>query len=118
MNKLKEMHLSPSITLSKFYEIAPRKILLNFSVINISEQRLEFLNKFTMPYMPLWAAIVAAASLPFIFNYFPVHREWEGVEDRHTFYDLVVEGFFKERVENHKQISEYCSANYISSLPI
>lgn len=80
MDKLKDMHLSPSITLAKFYESAPRTLLLNFCVINITEQRLEFFNKFTMPYMPLWAAVVASASLPFLFNYFPVPHEWEGVE--------------------------------------
>ena len=70
MEQLEDKHLSPSITLAKFYESAPRSILLTFNVINISEQRMEFLNKFRTPYMPVWAAIVASSSLPFLFDYF------------------------------------------------
>ncbi len=59
MNKLKEHMMNPSIALEEFYEITKRKIILNFTVININKERLVFLNKNTMPNMPVWAAIVA-----------------------------------------------------------
>ena len=69
-NKLKEQKLSPSITLSDYYDLAKRKIFLNFSVIDVNKERLAFLNKNSMPNMPLWAAIVASSSLPFYHSFF------------------------------------------------
>ena len=92
-DKLREVHLSPSITLENFYESAPRVILLNFSVINITEQRLDFLNKMTFPDMPVWAAIIASSSLPFLFDYFVAPVEWQG-GDKNTFHDMVIDKFF------------------------
>jgi hypothetical protein len=35
---------------------------------------LEFLNKNTMPNMPVWAAIIAATSIPFFYPYFKINK--------------------------------------------
>ena len=74
--KLKEKKLSPSISLAEYYDYSEPQIFLNFSVINVSNQRLTFLNKNSMPNMPLWAAIVASSSLPFYHKFFEANRAW------------------------------------------
>lgn len=86
--------LSPSITLSDFYNVSKRKILLNFTAINVSQARLVFLNKNLMPNMPLWAAVVATSSLPFFNSCFEANKEWEA-SDMASFYDFFVYDFFK-----------------------
>jgi hypothetical protein len=64
------------------------KIFLNFSVIDINNERLTFLNKNTMPNMPLWAAILAASSVPFLHQFFESNKEWEATtsKDFHDFF--------------------------------
>lgn len=76
------MKLSPSITLSKFYETAPRKIYLNFTTVNVDKKRLEFINKDTKPHMPVWAAVVASASLPLLYQFFEAPKDWEEIADK------------------------------------
>jgi predicted acylesterase/phospholipase RssA len=61
------MKLNSNISLSEFYEFSPRKITLNFSLVNKNEERLEIVNRFTRPNMPLWAAIIASTSIPYLF---------------------------------------------------
>jgi hypothetical protein len=62
------MKLNSNISLSEFYEFSPRKITLNFSLVNKNEERLEIVNRFTRPNMPLWAAIIASTSMPYLFS--------------------------------------------------
>lgn len=64
------MKLNSNTSLSEFYEFSPRKITLNFSLINKNEERLEIINRFTRPNMPLWAAIIASTSMPYLFPEF------------------------------------------------
>lgn len=58
--------LDTHISLQKFYDVCPKKIILNFNVANTSQQRFALINKFTKPNMPLWAALMASASLPYL----------------------------------------------------
>lgn len=60
------MKLNSNTTLSEFYEFCPRKITLNFTLINKGKERMEIINRFTRPNMPIWAAIIASTSLPLI----------------------------------------------------
>lgn len=76
MKKLKEARLDASITLSEYYLVSKRKIFLNFTAINMNRERLTFLNKNTTPNMPLWAAIIASSSLPFLHDFFQANKEW------------------------------------------
>jgi hypothetical protein len=61
------MKLNSNTNLSEFYEFSPRKITLNFSLVNKNEERLEIINRFTRPNMPLWAAIIASTSMPYLY---------------------------------------------------
>jgi hypothetical protein len=70
MDKLSEEKFSPSISLREYHSVAKRRLFLNFTVIDVNNQRLAFFNKNTMPNMPLWAAIVACSSLPFFHPFF------------------------------------------------
>ncbi len=69
--------MRPSISLEEFYETSEVKLLLNFTVIDVNKQRLTFLNKNSMPNMPIWAAIVATSSLPFYYRFFEGNRDWD-----------------------------------------
>ncbi len=76
--QLNAFGLPRNITLNEFYKRSKpeNQIVLNFLVINVSEQRLEFFNKMLTPKMPLWAAIIAASSLPIIHRNFQCERQW------------------------------------------
>ena len=37
VNKLTEFKLDPNISLAEYYEISPRELYLNFTVINVNE---------------------------------------------------------------------------------
>ena len=76
MARLKENSLKENITLSEFFNRAPVKMLLNFTTINVHEARLEFMNKNTMPNMPVWAAIVSSSCLPYFYRDFECPREF------------------------------------------
>ena len=55
------------MTLSRFHKLNKNiDILLNFNCVDTTQQRFSVINKFTRPNMPLWAALMAAASLPFL----------------------------------------------------
>jgi predicted acylesterase/phospholipase RssA len=66
-----------NITLKKLYDICERKILLNFNCVNTLEQRFALINKIVKPNMPLWAALMASASLPYLEGELESRREWE-----------------------------------------
>lgn len=117
IKKLMEDRLNPSITLSEFYNLSKRKILLNFTVINMNEQRLTFFNKNTMPNMPVWAAILATSSIPLFHHYFEGRKEWEAPETS-SFYDIFVYEFFSPLTDKQKKLTRYLSANLISSVPL
>jgi hypothetical protein len=72
--KLVEANLPRNITLQEFYERCKEKIILNFTVINVSEKRMDFFNKGHTPKMPLWAAIIASSSNPIIHRDFWCER--------------------------------------------
>lgn len=74
---LQRVKIEPHITLKNFYETSKFKILLNFNCIKTVEQRFSLINKHTRPNMPLWAALMAAASLPYLEGQFSSRREWE-----------------------------------------
>jgi hypothetical protein len=114
---LKAERLSPSISLSEFYHVAKRSILLNFTVINVNQARLDFLNKNSMPNMPVWAAIVATSTLPLMYQYFEASKEWEAAGAA-SFYDFFVYDFFKAFGDKDKRITRYTSGNVVSSLPL
>ncbi len=65
-SKLEEMKLNSSTTLSEYYEFCPRKVTLNFCLINKNKERVEMVNRFTRPNMPVWAAIIASTSMPYL----------------------------------------------------
>lgn len=71
--------LPRNITLNEYFKRSKpeNQIVLNFLCVNVSEQRLEMLNKVLTPKMPLWAAILATSSLPIIHRNFWCEREWE-----------------------------------------
>ena len=77
--RLESYDLPHSVTLKEFYDGCANKIILNFSVINLTEQRLDFLNMLTTPKMPVWAAILASTTLPIVHRNFWCEREWEGL---------------------------------------
>jgi len=52
----------------QFFNNAPNKILLNFTTIHVEDARLQFMNKNTLPNIPVWAAIVSATSLPIFYR--------------------------------------------------
>lgn len=64
--QLEDMKLNSNTSLAEFYDFSPRKITLNFTLVDKKEQRMEIVNRFTRPNMPLWAAIVASASMPYL----------------------------------------------------
>jgi predicted acylesterase/phospholipase RssA len=55
--------------------LAPKKhLFLNFTTVNTGKSHLFFMNKNTTPKMQVWAAIVAASSIPFYFPNFKAHH--------------------------------------------
>jgi predicted acylesterase/phospholipase RssA len=66
------MKLNPNTTLGEYYEFCQRKITINFSLINKNKERMEVINRFTKPNMPIWAAIVASTSMPYLFSDFSI----------------------------------------------
>jgi hypothetical protein len=60
--------MDSNITLKRFYEKISNKIILNFTTINVSSSKIQFINKNTAPNMPIWAAILASTSFPFLFK--------------------------------------------------
>jgi hypothetical protein len=119
MDRLIERRMSPNISLSEYYEMAKKKIFLNFTVIDVNRERLAFLNKNTMPNMPLWAAILAASSVPFLHNFFDSNKEWESTTPE-EFHDFFLYEFFKADADtdNNSRANKYTSANFVSSLPL
>jgi len=60
------MRLNSNTTLAEYYDFCPRKITLNFALINKNKERVEMVNRFTRPNMPVWAAIIASTSMPLL----------------------------------------------------
>jgi len=71
-----EQNLDPNITLKNFHDTSPSKILINFNCINMTNQRFELINMKTRPNMPLWAALLASASLPYLIGKFNSRDSW------------------------------------------
>lgn len=74
--QLQDMKLNANISLADFYEFSTLKVTLNFVLVNKQEQRLEIVNRFTRPNMPVWAAIIASTSLPYVLPAFASNEEW------------------------------------------
>lgn len=62
--------MKEDISLLHFFDYSPKKFLLNFITIHVNDARLHFINKNTMPNMPIWAAILSATSLPGFYKSF------------------------------------------------
>ena len=67
-DKLSELGLKKQITLKEFYDISSKKIQLNFLVVETPANIVSIVNHKTRPEMPLWAAVVASCSIPFLFE--------------------------------------------------
>ena len=67
-DKLSELGLKKQITLKEFYDISSKKIQLNFLVVETPANIVSIINHKTRPEMPLWAAVVASCSIPFLFE--------------------------------------------------
>lgn len=63
---LEDMKLNSNTTLAEYYDFCPRKITLNFALVNKNKERVQMVNRFTRPNMPLWAAIIASTSMPML----------------------------------------------------
>ena len=59
------MNLDANTTLKQFYENSSKRIQLNFSVVE--DGHIAVYNYKTRPNMPIWAAILAASSIPGFF---------------------------------------------------
>ena len=117
INRLKEQGLSPIISLAQYHSVSKRKVLLNFSVIDVNKQSLTFLNKNSTPNMPLWAAIIASSSLPFYHKFFEGRKEWTAT-DKTSFFKFFMLDFFRAEPDTTNRITHYTSANLISSVPL
>ncbi len=60
--------MDPNINLKGFYLKSKKKILLNFTSVDTTSDRIKFINKNTAPNMPVWAAILASSSFSFLFK--------------------------------------------------
>ena len=117
ISKLKTSRYHSNISLSEYYETSNKKILLNFTTIDVNRQRFSFLNKNTMPNMPLWAAIVATSTLPFYHDFFEGSQEWETTNAKSFQYFFIYE-FFKTNKLRDKNKIQFTSGNFVSSLPL
>lgn len=75
--KLSELGLQSQTTLKEFYDFSSKKIQLNFLVVETPAKILSIINHKTRPKMPLWAAIVASCSIPFLFEPVLDRKEWK-----------------------------------------
>ena len=75
--KLEEMNLDRNITLKEFYDSTDKHIQLNFVVVESPANIVRIINYKTRPQMPLWAAITASCSVPFLFEKFLDRKEWK-----------------------------------------
>ena len=75
--KLSELGLQRQTTLKEFHDGSSKKIQLNFLVVETPAQILSIVNHKTRPEMPLWAAIVASCSIPFLFEPVLDLKEWK-----------------------------------------
>lgn len=67
--------------------------------------------------MPIWAAIVASSSLPFLHNMFEANKEWEA-PNIVDFNEAYLYDFFKAEPDNDSRITRFLSGNFISSIPL
>ena len=87
------MSLDENITLSSFYKLSNKKIRLNFTAVNTQTDTIEIINYQTKPHMPVWAALVATASLPDFFTSIVQQPEWKRKEESQGY--QIVRNFFK-----------------------
>lgn len=76
---LKQNAIDPNVTLSNFYQIATKKILLNFNCVKMNDLTFTLVNRYTKPNMPLWVALMGAASYPYLQGQFFSKQEWQNV---------------------------------------
>lgn len=114
--KLEDMKLNANTSLAEFYEFSPRKITLNFVLVNKQEERLEIVNRFTKPNMPLWAAIIASASMPYVLPAFASNEEWEFSPFSDSRMRKLVNYFFDS--DQRSIQTYYVAGNFISTLPL
>ena len=68
INKLlSEKNIDPDIKLKDFYKVAPLKITLTFTAVDLTKNQFVFINHHTHPELPLWMALTSSTSLPLIF---------------------------------------------------
>ena len=75
--KLEQMNLGRNISLREFYDATEKKIQLNFVVVESPANFVRIINYKTRPQMPVWAAITASCSVPFLFDKFLDRKEWK-----------------------------------------
>lgn len=61
------MNLPKDIRLKDFHEVVTHKLELTFTVVDITNKKITFINHHTFPEMPIWAAVVTGSSFPILF---------------------------------------------------
>lgn len=67
--------------------------------------------------MPLWAAIIATSTTPFIHAFFEAEKGWE-TPNLSSFYSYWVNQFFQIEEDSKPGKTKYISGNFVSSVPL
>ena len=67
--------------------------------------------------MPVWAAILASSSVPFLHKFFEANKEWQAIETK-SFKKFFIYEYFKADSDEKTRVNRYASANLVSSLPL
>lgn len=84
-------------------------MLINFLVVEIMSQKLIFLNHKTRPNMPIWAAVIASSSLPYLFEPQMDFKSWK------QRYEEIDQRFLKNYFQKSATNQTENSQNYLQS---
>lgn len=112
---LKEMNLPKDIRLKDFSRVVPRKLELTFTVVDITNKKICFINQHTFPEMPVWAAVVTGSSFPILFPEVRSMQQWVERIDIQT-ENRYLKQFFSDG--EYKRSPIFTSGNLLSSLPL
>lgn len=73
---LKKINLPSEIKMREFYDVTPTKIDITVNAIDFTDGKYVFINRYTYPEMPIWAALVIGASYPLIFAEVHSRESW------------------------------------------
>ena len=112
---LEEINFPKNMTLRQFYEACPRKIKLNFMAVDMRSERIFFINHYTFPYMPIWAAILITTSFPGFFPEIRCQPQWIqkiSVSSR----ERTIKSFFSQKLPQY--MPSFVSGNLLASFPL